>query len=357
MPRSASSRPASIRAPATSTRGRGREVQHQQLERRRRGADPLPDRLPHVLDVEVEQRRLDANEERSGHRLVVRVAFQVRVGPGAGDAAEEGDVRVRRAPDEQAAARPPPPASRPSGCRAPARRRTRPSTRRTRNGSPARAWRSSPDVDQPLDRHQHDRREDHVRQVGQHAGQEQQAERRSSSEANTSAAASSRRPCRSPRTATARRPPGRPGRAPRPGSPRRGRAAPGAGRSRSRASAPARAPPRRFPRTRAAGRRRPAGMTPVHVARPQRRQLEVGQARRQRADDLEAESRRASVTDSSDDREPPPRERDRSARQESLAEQQHARCAATPKPSTARLVSGSWPPRTTRRSKKPLRRP
>ena len=54
-----------------------------------------------MIDVEVEQRRLDAEHQHARNRLVVRIALHVRVTAGAGDVAEEGYVRVRGAPYQQ----------------------------------------------------------------------------------------------------------------------------------------------------------------------------------------------------------------------------------------------------------------
>ena len=249
---------ASMRAPARSTMGEEERSNTTSFSGSGERADLLPDGLAHVLDVEVEQRRLDADHQRARDGLVVRVALHVGEAPGAGDAAEEGHVGVGGAPDEQQerdhhrhhhaledaeqqhggegdhrhgeleAADPPDVAQLADVDRAPSRRPARwPRAPRWAG------WRASPSGTSGTGRWSPRRR--------------------------PARAASGRRPCRSPRTATGRRPPGRPGRAPRPGSPRPGRAAPGADRSRSGAPAPARAPRRRSPRTRAACRRTPAG--------------------------------------------------------------------------------------------------
>ncbi len=104
-------------------------------------------------------------------------------------------------------------------------------------------------------------------------------------------------------------------------------AVPGADRPRSRAPAPARAPPIRFHVRQQQARKREWNH-PVHVAHPQPRQAELRQALRQRADHLEAE-RAERRHRQHDDRDHDHQQRDRASRQEFLAEQQDGDCGDT----------------------------
>ena len=81
--------------------GRNGQIAHHQLQRPGGRADLLPYRVAHVLDVEIDQRRFGAEDQRARNGLVVRIALDVGKAAGAGNAPEEGHVRICGAPDQQ----------------------------------------------------------------------------------------------------------------------------------------------------------------------------------------------------------------------------------------------------------------
>ena len=64
------------------------------------GLKPLVDDAANVIDVEVEQSRLNAKDHQAGKRFVVRMALQIGVAPRATDAAQKSDMRTCGPGDE-----------------------------------------------------------------------------------------------------------------------------------------------------------------------------------------------------------------------------------------------------------------
>ena len=80
---------------------RGGKVQHNEPGRRGFGAHSIQNRVAHVIHVEINETRLRPEDQNAGNQLIVRVALAIREPPRARDAAEQRDVRSRRAADQE----------------------------------------------------------------------------------------------------------------------------------------------------------------------------------------------------------------------------------------------------------------
>src|SRR5262245_7840422 len=80
---------------------RGGEITNDEAERFALSCDTIEHDSQYVVDVEVENRGLDAEGEYAGDLFVVPVPCEIREAASARDAAQESDVRPRRVMEEQ----------------------------------------------------------------------------------------------------------------------------------------------------------------------------------------------------------------------------------------------------------------
>jgi hypothetical protein len=158
-----------------STWGGRRQVPNHELQLGASAVQQLVEAIAHVADVEVHQARLGADDERARHRFVLRAALAVRVAAGSRHAAEPRHVRMRRAPDQQDHREQ---RGEQHALEDAEQQHADQRGHRHPEFEPAELPHAPQfgDVDEALDGDQHDRREHDVRQIGEQTGQQHQAQ-------------------------------------------------------------------------------------------------------------------------------------------------------------------------------------